>query len=107
MDFDELDDWQQLQVEETGGFTGLRRGCSLRRSELPPAAAARMAHLLAEIDRQPSQAPSGGTPDGQTLALTLEANGKHVHWLFDTADLPQAVSELMEELPPLRPLPPE
>lgn len=106
MDSDELNQWQQLHVEETGGFAGLRRGCTVARGDLPAAQARRVASVLAGEGTRRGE-PAAPMPDSQTLRLTLTLGGRSASWCFDTADLPDAVAELVGKLPPMKPLPPQ
>ncbi len=105
--FDALADWRALTLEETGGFAGLRRGCSLQRSGIDAATAERVAQLLVSLG-PPSPAPATrAQPDAQCLRLEAMCGPSACAWVFDTADLPEAAGALLDLVPPLRPLPPE
>ena len=103
--------WQEVTLEESGGYTGLRRACHLRRESLHAAQAARVAELLSALGAPLSpvrQASAAGQPDCQSLrvALSCAAGEGAADWRFDTAELPDALDELLSLAPPLRPMPP-
>lgn len=100
-----LTTWQELTLEESGGFAGLRRGATLERTRVDANRAARVARLLRELPPTGVSRQAAAQPDFQTLRVELCTPGGKHQWCFDTADLPEPVSELVA-LVPLRPLPP-
>ena len=107
---DPYSSWQEVTLEESGGYTGLRRACHLRRASLHSAQAARVAQLLEALGapHSPVKRVSAAQPDSQCLrvALSCAAGEGAADWLFDTAERPEALDELLSLAPPLRPLPP-
>jgi hypothetical protein len=107
---DPYSSWQEVTLEESGGYTGLRRACHLHRASLHAAEAARVAELLGSLGAplSPRAQASTAQPDCQSLrvALSCAAGKGAADWLFDTAERPEALDELLALAPPLRPLPP-
>jgi hypothetical protein len=100
---DRAADWAELSLEETGGFAGLRRGATLQRSALPPAAAKRVTAALAALASRPT-ARAPAYPDAQTLQLRVRGADGSWSAAFDTAELPKEIAALLK-LAPLGPLP--
>jgi hypothetical protein len=100
---DSAADWAELSLEETGGFAGLRRGATLHRDALPPAAAKRVTAALAALASRPT-ARAPAYPDAQTLQLRVRGADGSWSAAFDTAELPKEIAALLK-LAPLGPLP--
>jgi hypothetical protein len=99
--------WTRVRVEERGGFAGLCRGATLARDAAAPERARRIGQLLGTLQAgAPGAPPDPLQPDAQTLVL--EVHTAHGRWqrAFNTADLPDGVTELLSCLPDLGPLPP-
>ena len=98
-----MPDWIELSLVESGGFAGLRRGATVLRAEL---SVVRARHVDRALDRLAKKRPRGAVayPDAQTLTISVRRAAGSWAACFDTADLPDAASELLD-VAPLRPLP--
>lgn len=99
--------WLSLKIEESGGFAGLRRGVAVQRSGMDDPRARTIEALVTTIHSK--YVPRSGTasapiPDSQTLRLHLKSEAGEWDAIFDTADLPEEVADLVDQLPPLRPV---
>ena len=107
---DPYSSWQAVTLEESGGYTGLRRGCHLQRDSLCAADAQRVAALLSRLGPAPAMKAHSAAqfPDQQCLHVELacQPGSETQAWDFDRADLPEAADELLALAPPLKPLPP-
>jgi hypothetical protein len=61
----------QLIFTESGGFTGLQRGCTLPPDALPEAPRGQLQGLLLQPEQAVAQAPSVSMPDRQLYTLEL------------------------------------
>lgn len=96
--------WSEVVLEESGGFSGLFRGARLVRTELDKPSIDLVDRLLMRLPKE-SNLPPLPYPDGQLLRLRLKAGNKSSTMVFDTSELPTAVSELLS-LAPLLPIQP-
>ena len=99
----------RLIFRESGGFTGLQRGCTVEPAALPAAPRGELQSLL----QQPSLARGGAVPDIQVYLLelvmrpdsgavgepdTLAKLPKHRVLRYPASDVPEDLSELIGNL---------
>jgi hypothetical protein len=102
----------QLIFLESGGFTGLQRGCTVAPSALPEVPRTELQSLLQQTPPMQvgAQTPATAMPDMQTYTLELvmqpqgpaasdmEAAAQHRVLSYPASDVPADLSELFEFL---------
>lgn len=95
--------WDELALEESGGFAGLIRGARLIRARLDAREVALVDGLMARLHGA-AQAGPQSYPDRMVVRLDIKSGAKSRSLQFDAADAPAALDDLLK-LAPLRPLP--
>ena len=91
----------KVVFEQSGGFAGLVKGCSLDADELAPDDAAELQRLVALSGLSASSAViTPGARDRRQYAITIERGGERVEIVCDDGSAPEGARALVAGLAP-------